>query len=77
VTSGLRLGTAAQTSAGMGEPEMAEIAALMATCLRGRTDEGVLAQVRGSVHTLCDRFPPYPGLSGLGGSATGSGGRGD
>ena len=77
VTSGLRLGSAAQTSAGMGESEMEEIAALMATCLRGRTDESTLAHVRASVRALCDRFPPYPALSGLGGAATGSGGRGD
>jgi glycine hydroxymethyltransferase len=77
VTSGLRLGTAAQTSAGMGEAEMAEIAALMATGLRGRNDESTLAHVRGSVRALCDRFPPYPALSGLGGAPTGSGGRGD
>ncbi len=76
VTSGLRLGSAAQTSAGMGESEMAEIAALMATCLRGRTDESTLAHVRASVRALCDRFPPYPTLSGRGGATAGSGGRG-
>ena len=34
VTSGLRLGTAAVTTAGMGEPEMAEIASLIARVLR-------------------------------------------
>ena len=34
VTSGLRLGTAAVTTAGMGETEMAEIAALIARVLR-------------------------------------------
>ncbi len=78
VTSGLRLGSAAETTAGMGEAEMAEIAALMGAALRGRTDEGVLAHVRASVHDLCDRFPPYPALTGLGvGAAAGSGGRGD
>jgi glycine hydroxymethyltransferase len=76
VTSGLRLGTAAQTTAGMGEAEMLEIAALMGTCLRGRTDAGVLARVRDSVRALCDRFPPYPALSGLG-AVPGPGGRGD
>jgi glycine hydroxymethyltransferase len=60
VTSGLRLGSAAQTTAGMGETEMAEIAALMGTALRGRTDEDELSRVPASVRALCDRFPPYP-----------------
>ncbi len=78
VTSGLRLGSAAETTAGMGETEMAEIAALMGVALRGRTDERVLADVRSSVRHLCDRFPPYPALTGLAvGAAAGSGGRGD
>jgi glycine hydroxymethyltransferase len=78
VTSGLRLGSAAQTTAGMGESEMAEIAALMGVALRGRTREDDLAHVRASVRALCDRFPPYPELSGLGGGpAGGPGGRGD
>jgi len=76
VTSGLRLGSAAETTAGMGEQEMDEIAALMGTALRGRKDEGELSRVRASVRALCDRFPPYPALSGLR-AAAGSGGRGD
>jgi glycine hydroxymethyltransferase len=77
VTSGLRLGTAAQTTAGMGEPEMAEIAALIGATLRNRTDGDALDQVRQSVRSLCDRFPPYPGLSGFGAGPGGaSGGRG-
>ena len=77
VTSGLRLGTAAETTAGMGEAEMAEIAALMGTALRGRTDEDELADVRASVRALCDRFPPYPALTGLGRRRRRPGGRGD
>jgi glycine hydroxymethyltransferase len=78
VTSGLRLGSAAETTAGMGEAEMAEIAALISTALRGRTDEDELARIRASVRVLCDRFPPYRSLSGLGaGAARGPGGRGD
>ncbi len=77
VTSGLRLGTAAQTTTGMGESEMAEIAALMGRALRGRTDEDELSDVRTAVRALCDLFPPYPALSGLGvGTPSGPGGRG-
>ena len=70
VTSGLRLGSAAETTAGMGEGEMDEIAALIGTALRGRHDESALDHVRASVRALCDRFPPYPTLSGLGVGAT-------
>jgi glycine hydroxymethyltransferase len=71
VTSGLRLGTAAETTAGMGESEMAEVAALMGAALRERDDDGALADVRDRVRGLCERFPPYPGLSGLAGSVPG------
>ena len=61
VTSGLRLGTAAVTTAGMGPAEMAEIAELIATVLRNVDDEGVtqptcaIAPAR-----LCSKFEPYP-----------------
>ena len=61
-TSGLRLGTAAETTAGMGEAEMAEVASLIGRALRARDDEGALAVVRGEVLELCSAFPPYPTL---------------
>ena len=60
VTSGLRLGTAAQTTAGMGEPEMAEIARLIGRALRNRDDEHELGATRHEVATLCSKFTPYP-----------------
>ena len=62
VTSGLRLGTAAETTAGMGTGEMERIAGLMARALRRRTDEDALAAVRAEVAELCAAFPPYPQL---------------
>ncbi|MFF7530800.1 serine hydroxymethyltransferase [Streptomyces bobili] len=55
---GLRLGTAAVTTQGMGEAEMARIAKLMAGVLRGEA-EG--RQVREEVRELAGGFPPYPG----------------
>jgi glycine hydroxymethyltransferase len=64
VTSGLRLGTAAETTAGMGEGEMATIAELIGRTLRHRSDTDALATVRDEVTALCTAFPPYPGLAG-------------
>jgi glycine/serine hydroxymethyltransferase len=46
----------------MGAPEMERVAGLMATALRGRDDEAILAGVRAEVHDLCRSFPPYPEL---------------
>jgi glycine hydroxymethyltransferase len=66
VTSGLRLGTAAETTAGMGVGEMARIAELIGRTLRHRNDESALDAVRAEVGELCAAFPPYPGLTGSG-----------
>ncbi len=60
ITSGLRIGTPAVTTQGMGEPEMAEVAALIHRVLQHRDDEAELAAVRDEVATLCGKFPPYP-----------------
>jgi len=58
--SGVRIGTAAETTAGMSEQEMPEIAALIGRALRGRDDDGELDSVRDAVATLCSKFTPYP-----------------
>jgi len=62
VTSGLRLGTAAVTTTGMAEPEMAEIASLIARVLRGVGDDQVASEVRESSNRLCSKYTPYPDL---------------
>ncbi|MFI6375113.1 serine hydroxymethyltransferase [Streptomyces sp. NPDC050546] len=54
---GLRLGTAAVTTQGMGEAEMARIAKLLAGVLRGVTET---ARAREDVRELAGGFPPYP-----------------
>jgi glycine hydroxymethyltransferase len=62
VTSGLRLGTAAVTTAGMAEPEMSEIASLIATVLRKAGDDIVAGDVRDAAGRLCSKYTPYPEL---------------
>jgi glycine hydroxymethyltransferase len=61
-TSGLRLGSAAQTTAGMGTDEMRVVADLIVRTLKARTDEGEIDAVRSEVAELCAAFPPYPDL---------------
>ncbi|HEX6492645.1 MAG TPA: serine hydroxymethyltransferase [Candidatus Dormibacteraeota bacterium] len=55
--NGIRLGTPAVTSRGMREPEMDEIADLVATMLGGFDDAAVREQVRARSLDLCARFP--------------------
>lgn len=57
VTSGIRLGTPAVTTRGMKEPEMAEIAALIAETLRVHDDPAALKKVREKTIALTKRFP--------------------
>lgn len=63
VTSGLRLGSPAMTTRGMGTTEFTEIANIIADRLLNPEDESVAAACRQRVAALCDRFPLYPHLS--------------
>jgi len=60
VTSGLRLGTAAVTTAGMGPEQMAEIATMIGGVLRAPDDAEIAADVRAQAGRLCAKFTPYP-----------------
>ena len=62
VTSGLRLGTAAVTTAGMGTGEMAEIATLIGRVVRAVDDTVAASEVCDQVNRLCSKFTPYPDL---------------
>ncbi len=56
VTSGLRIGTPAVTTRGMGKNEMEEIADIIAKCLNKQEEESKLIE---RVYKLCDDFPLY------------------
>ncbi len=62
VTSGLRLGSPAMTTRGLGQGEFKEIADIIADRLLNPDDETVAAECRRRVAALCDRFPLYPHL---------------
>jgi len=59
VTSGVRIGTPSVTTQGMKEPQMAQIAELIARILRHRTDATAVAGAKAEVAALCAQFPAY------------------
>ncbi|MFO7172958.1 MAG: serine hydroxymethyltransferase [Bacillota bacterium] len=61
VTSGIRIGTPAVTTRGMKEPEMEEIADLIATAIHNRHNETELRRVAERVRALTSRFPLVAG----------------
>lgn len=62
LTSGIRLGTAAVTTRGMGEKEMVEIADLIDSVLASGGDERRIAETSKRVFCLTNKFLLYPGL---------------
>ena len=55
--SGIRIGTPAWTSRGMGVDEMRDIGRWMLTALRSPEDDGVQVKIRDQVRQLCTQFP--------------------
>ena len=64
VTSGIRLGTPALTTRGMGVAEMRKVADLIDRVLT-RPDDATIAAVRGEVRRLTDAYPALPGAQSL------------
>jgi glycine hydroxymethyltransferase len=63
VTSGLRLGSPAMTTRGMGTTEFVEIANIIADRLLNPEDDKVAKNCLQRIATLCEGFPLYPHLS--------------
>jgi glycine hydroxymethyltransferase len=63
VTSGLRLGSPAMTTRGLGETEFIEIGNIIADILLNPGDEALRTACRQRVGKLCESFPLYPHLN--------------
>jgi glycine hydroxymethyltransferase len=55
--SGIRIGTPALTTRGMGPDQMRSIGAWMLQVLRAPDDEALIGRIRGQVRELCQAFP--------------------
>lgn len=59
ISSGIRVGTAATTTQGMGTGEMRQIASLIARAIKDGDDANRSAAIKSEVHALTKKFPIY------------------
>ena len=59
VTSGIRIGTPAMTTRGLGKADFEHIVQLIDTVLQNPESEDVQDKVAGEVRAMCERFPLY------------------
>lgn len=62
ITSGIRIGTPALSSRGMGTAEMERIGVWISEVLKNPEDAGLKSKIKSEIKTLCQRFPIYPKL---------------
>ena len=60
VPSGIRVGTAAITTQGMGKEEMKVIAGLIARAIKDGDDESKAKEIKSEIHQLTNKFSVYP-----------------
>lgn len=62
ITSGIRIGTAAVTTRGLGTDEMKMIGEYISVILKNPKNDALVRSIRKNVLKLCERFPLYPDL---------------
>jgi glycine hydroxymethyltransferase len=62
VTSGIRIGTPAATTRGLGEKEMEEVGSYISELLARPGDDKLVREIRLRIRSLCERFPLYAEL---------------
>ncbi|HEY4492802.1 MAG TPA: serine hydroxymethyltransferase, partial [Acidobacteriota bacterium] len=59
ISSGVRIGTPALTTRGMGREQMIQIGQCIASALKNKDNESVKSEIRQQVKKLCSDFPLY------------------
>ena len=59
ITSGIRIGTPALSTRGMGPVDMEQIGDWIAEVIDSKLEESVIQRIRAKVRELCDGFPLY------------------